>query len=208
MVHARRKFAEIVKIAKKPGKAHEAIEYFTALYLIEDQAREQKLSFEERKQLRRKETEPILEKFHCWLLRSKNKVPPQSAIGKAIGYTLKQWPFLIRYLDYGEVEIDNNWVENQIRPFALGRRNWLFVAHEDSAQIAALLYSLIQSAKMNNLNPRVYIHYLLTKVHALRKKEISAKDLLPNRIDKNLLNQFAENEFKKVQELFVPPLSN
>lgn len=206
MAHSRRKFAEIVKIAQKPGKAHEALEYFAALYAIENQAREQKLRFSERKALREKAAIPILEKFHSWLLESRRKVPPQSKIGNAIEYALKQWPFLIRYIDYGEVEIDNNWVENQIRPFALGRRNWLFVAHEESAQIAALYYSLIQSAKMNHLNPRTYMHYLLTKVHALRKKEICARELLPNRIDQNALKQFAEEEFKKAQEVFLPQL--
>lgn len=206
MAHSRRKFAEIVKISQKPGKAHEALEYFAALYAIEQNAREQKLNFDERKVLREKEASLVLKTFHSWLEDSKRKVPPQSKIGNAIEYALKQWPFLIRYINYGEVEIDNNWVENQIRPFALGRGNWLFVAHEESAQIAALYYSLIQSAKMNHLNPRIYMHYLLTKVHDLRRKEIFARDLLPNRIDKNLLNQFAEEEFKKAQKLFLPQL--
>jgi hypothetical protein len=114
-------------------------------------------------------------------------VPPKSGIGKAIEYTLKQWPYLIAYTNHGEAEIDNNWVENQIRPFALGRRNWLFVGTEDSAQIAALFYSLIQSAKLNDLNPRTYLHYVLTKIHAFRRKEIAARDLLPHIIDPTLL---------------------
>jgi transposase len=130
-------------------------------------------------------------------------VPPQSAIGVAINYTLKQWDYLKEYVDYGEVEIDNNWVENQIRPLALGKKNWLFVLHERSAQIGALYYSLIQSAKLNNLNPRIYLHYLLTQVHALRKNEIEAKDLLPHRINRQKLDTFAESEFQKSKTLFA-----
>ena len=202
MAHSRRKFAEIAKISKTVGKAHEALKYFAALYRIENQAREQKLIFEERKKLRQKESAPILEKFQDWLVKSKNQVPPQSTIGAAIQYALNQWCYLIQYVHHGEVEIDNNWVENEIRPFALGRRNWLFLAHEESAQIAALFYSLIQSARLNNLNSRIYMHYLLTQVHALRKKEINARDLLPHRIDRNQLQQFADNEFQKAKALF------
>jgi transposase len=161
------------------------------------------MSSVERQLLRQTEAIPILEQFQQWLLSSKNQVPPESAIGKAIDYTLKQWSYLIRYADYGEVEIDNNLVENQIRPFALGKKNWLFVMHKESAQIAALFYSLIQSAKLNELNPRIYLHYLLTQVHALRKKTVNPVDLLPHRIDRELLNQFTEIELKKVQSIFT-----
>jgi transposase len=133
----------------------------------------------------------------------KIQVPPESKIGKAIAYTLGQWPYLINYVNYGEVEADTNGVENQIRPFAVGRRNWLFVGHEESAQIGALFYSLIQSAKLNDINPRVYLHYLLTQVHALRKKEVEPLLLLPHRISLSTLTQFAENEFDKVKSLFA-----
>ncbi|MGB3946918.1 MAG: IS66 family transposase [Bacteroidia bacterium] len=203
--HSRRKFIEVVQISSKKvtGKANEALKYFTDLYEIENEARNQKLNYETRKLLRQNKALPIVEKFHEWLLKSKNQVPPESMIGKAIDYTLKQWPHLIRYLDYGELEIDNNWVENQIRPFALGRRNWLFVGNPASAQVGALFYSLIQSAKMNNLNPRIYLHYLLTQVHALRKNEVNPQDLLPHRIDLEKLKQFAEMQFKKTQAFFA-----
>lgn len=200
ITHSRRKFVEVEKIgsSKSTGKAQEALKYFAELYRIEEEARG-KLNFEERKLLRQKESIPLLEKFHEWLIHSKNQVPPQSAIGQAIDYTLRQWIYLKEYVNYGEVEIDTNWVENQIRPFALGRRNWLFVAHEESAQIAALFYSLIQSAKLNNLNPRVYLHYLLTQVHALRKGEVKARELLPHCINRELLQQFANAEFEKAK---------
>jgi transposase len=154
LTHARRKFAEIIKIAtpKSAGKAHEALSYFAELYRIEGNAKELKLSPDERKKLRQKEA-------------------------------------------------DTNGVENQIRPFAGGRRNWLFVGHGESAQIGALFYSLIQSAKLNDINPRVYLHYLLTQVHALRKKEVEPLLLLPHRISLSTLTQFAQNEFDKVKSL-------
>ena len=204
MAHARRKFVEIIKTASRnSGKAHEGMKYFTALYRLEQDAHKRKLSFEERKLLRQKEATPILEKFYTWLMQSKNHVPPQSGIGKAIDYTLKQWLYLKNYVHHAEVEIDNNWVENKIRPFALGKKNWLFVAHEGSAQIAALLYSLIESAKLNDLNARFYIHYLLTQVHALRKKEMDPRDLLPHRIDCALLQKFADQEFHKAQNIYA-----
>ncbi len=209
MAHARRKFSELVKITppKVRGKSHEALSKFSKLYQIEDQARNQKLNFDERKLLRQREAIPLLEKFYDWLLKSKKEVPPKSGIGAALEYTLKQWSHLIQYVHHGEVEIDNNWVENEIRPFALGRKNWLFVGSEESAQVAALFYSLIQSAKLNGLNPRTYMQYVLDHIHALRKREIPPQDLLPHRIDVNSLQQYAEAEFIKTKALFASSAS-
>jgi hypothetical protein len=202
--HARRRFAEVAKTGAKKslGKAGEALQYIARLYLIEEKARIDKMEFGQRKLLRQTQAIPILEQFYQWLLNSNKLVPPGSAIGKAIDYTIKQWRYLIRYTDYGEVEIDNNLVENQIRPLALGKKNWLFIMHEESGRIAALYYSLIQSAKLNNLNPRIYLHYLLTQVHALRKRIINPVDLLPHRIKPDVLTQFAENEYKKAQSIY------
>src|SRR3990167_7929752 len=108
----------------------------------------------------------------------KIQAPPQSALGKAVIYCLNQWPYLCRYVDYGEVEISNCWIENQIRPFALGRRNWLFVGNEQSANKSALLYSLIQTCKLNNINPRKYLVYVLNQAHKMRRNEIDPTSLL------------------------------
>jgi transposase len=204
--HARRKFAEVVKISttKSPGKAQKALSYFAQLYSLEQQARQEQMDFAERKHLRQTQAIPILLEFEQWLRTSKNQVPPQSTLGKAIDYTLKQWHYLIRYTEHGEAEIDNNWIENQIRPFALGKKNWLFLLHEASAQVAALFYSLIQSAKLNAHNPRIYIHYLLTQIHSLRKKQVNPVDLLPHRISHETLAQFAQREFQKAQSILIP----
>lgn len=85
----------------------------------------------------------------------------------------------------------------------IGKKNRLFVGHEGSAQKAALLYSLIQSAKLNEINPRIYLHYVLTQVHALRKKEVNAIDLLPHRVDRRLLDEFAAKQSEKIKEVLT-----
>jgi transposase len=93
-------------------------------------------------------------------------------LGKAIQYTLNQWPYLIAYLNHGMTELDTNYVENKIREIALGKKNWLFFGNQDCGNIHALFYSLIISAIINELNPRLYIHYLLTKIQDMRLKPL------------------------------------
>lgn len=183
--HARRKFVEVVKISgnNKTGKAGEMLKIIGQLYEVESEAKGK--DFEERKQLRQEKAKPILALIYSKL--QKINAPPQSALGKAVYYALNQWPYLSRYIDYGEVEISNCWVENQIRPFALGRKNWLFVGNEVSANKAALLYSLIQSCKLNHIEPRRYLIHVLNQVHKMRRKETDPVTLLPQFIDKQLL---------------------
>jgi len=183
--HARRRFMDVVKIngQNKSGKAGEMLLLIGKLYQIEVEAKNK--SFTERKALRQEKASRILELIHNKL--QKIHAPPQSALGKAVQYCLNQWVYLSRYVDYGEVEISNCWIENQIRPFAVGRRNWLFCGNEQSANKSALLYSLIQSCKLNNINPRSYLEYVLKQAHKMRRKEIDPVTLLPQFIDKNLL---------------------
>jgi hypothetical protein len=109
---------------------------------------------------------------------------------------MKQWPYLIAYLQHGMAEIDTNYVENKIRDIALGKKNWLFIGNEACGKIHALWYTLIISSIINDLNPRVYIHYILTKVHELRRGEIAPLTLLPDRIDVNKLERFAANQIE------------
>lgn len=185
--HGRRKFVDVVKINgnNKAGKAGEMLALIAKLYEVEAEAKG--LSHEERKALRQKKSKPVLDLIYARL--QKINAPPKSALGTAVQYCLNQWEQLCRYVDYGEVEISNCWTENLIRPFALGRRNWLFVGNEASANKSAFLYSLIQSCKLNNIDPRRYLIYVLNKVHAMRRKEIDPVTLLPQFIDKNLLTQ-------------------
>jgi len=183
--HARRKFTDVIKIngQNKTGKAGEMLNLIGKLYEVEREAKGK--SFDERKQLRQEKAKPVLELIHSKL--QKMNAPPQSALGKAVQYGLNQWLYLSSYVDYGEVEISNCWMENQIRPFALGRKNWLFVGNETSANKAALLYSLIQTCKLNNINARVYLEYVLGQSHKMRRKEVDPIVLLPQFIDKKLL---------------------
>ena len=179
--HARRKFADVIKVAgtKKPGKAHEAMSRIQKLYRIEAQARDEQLTHQQRYELRQKNAKPILDKLKPWLEQSIDQVPPKSVIGKAIAYALKQWPYLAAYVDHGEIEIDNNLVENQIRPFALGRRNWLFVGNERGANAAANIYSLIQACIINDVNLLQYFNTVLPQLAAVRRGDINAESLLP-----------------------------
>jgi transposase len=195
--HARRKFNEVIKITSdKGGIAAEMIERMKPLYALEARMRELKYSHRSRKYLRQKNAWPIIKELKKWLIRISPQVPPKSALGKAIQYTLNQWPYLIRYLRHGRAEIDTNWVENKIREVACGKKNWLFFGHVESGKIHALFYSLIISCVLNNLNPRVYLHYILTKIHDLRKGTVDAVSFLPHIIDQDVLQKFAAEQIE------------
>lgn len=195
--HARRKFAEVVKISSdRQGIAAEMITRLKPLYALEARLREAGAGHRTRKRLRQKTARPLLKEIHTWLHSLKNRVLPKSKLGRAIDYTLKQWPYLIAYLQHGLAEIDTNMVENKIRNIATGRKNWMFIGNEGCGRIHALWYTLIISSLMNDLNPRVYIHYLLTKVHALRRGEMDPMTLLPDRIDIKKLEQFSAEQIE------------
>ncbi len=183
--HARRKFVEVIKVNgnNKAGKAGELLGIIDKLYEVEREAKDQ--SFIKRKSIRQEKSKPLLELIYLKL--QKINAPPQSALGKAVQYALNQWPYLSNYIDYGEIEISNCWIKNQIRPFALGRKNWLFVGNELSANKSALLYSLIQTCKLNQIDPRNYLIYVLNQVHKMRCKEIEPEILLPQFINRKLL---------------------
>ena len=195
LTHARRKFNDVIKITNdKNGIAAEMIERIKPLYALEARMKEAKLLFHTRKRLRQKIAWPLLKNIHQWLRSVKSDVPPKSKLADAIHYTLSQWRFITAYVRHGMAEIDTNGVENKIRDIALGKKNWLFIGHKESGKIHALFYSLIISAVLNEINPRVYIHYLLTKIHDLRKKTIDPITLLPDRIDQAQLEQFAKDQ--------------
>ena len=183
--HCRRKFAEVVKISSSTGKAHEVIKWIGKLYQIESKAREEQLDFAARKKLRQDQAVPILEKIHD--LVTKSTAPPKSALGRAIFYTTNQWEELNSYVNHGEAEIDNNWVENQIRPFAIGRKNWMFLGNEKAGKTAAFFYSILQTCRMNNIDARKYLIYVLLQVGKMRRGEVEPGTLLPQFIDKSLL---------------------
>jgi transposase len=169
MAHARRKFDEAVKAQgvdrdnpEKIGKAMEGLRYLQALYRIERECKSS--SPEERYSVRQQKAKPLFETLRAWLDAALPTVAPQSMTGKALTYLHNQWPKLIRYLDDGRLSIDNNRVENAIRPFVIGRRNWLFSDTVRGAQSSANLYSLIETAKANGLEPYAYLRHLFTEL--------------------------------------------
>jgi transposase len=175
MAHARRKFYDL-HVSSKSQLAERALTFFTALYEVEREAHD--LDTAQRRQLRQDRARPIAAALHAWLLEHRSKVPPGSAITKAIDYSLKRWQALIRYLQDGAVPIDNNWIENQIRPWAIGRSNWLFAGSLRAGQRAAAIMSLIQSAKLNGHDPYAYLKDVLTRLPTQKASAID--ELLPH----------------------------
>lgn len=178
MAHARRKFADIVKLTKSKGLAHEAIKYFRALYKIEDEARLRQLSHQDRFNLRNEKTIPLILSFKQWLDTNLTKTPVQSKIHNAIRYTLLNWESLNNFLKDGRIEIDNNLIENAIRPFALGRKNWLFMGSSNGAKAGAILYSLIETCKANGIEPYQYFCKMLHQIRLCVSEDDYCK-LLP-----------------------------
>ena len=177
--HARRKFVEITKMAPKKGIAYESIKLIGKLYKIERQAKADNLSFEEIWRLRQKESKPILEKLNKFLLGHQDAVPPQGLLGKAISYSLKNWEHLIVYLERGDLEIDNNATEHCIKPFTVGRKNWMFKGCVKGAESSAAIYSLIETAKSCRLNPYDYLKDILIRLPLKIAAGEPLEDLLP-----------------------------
>ena len=147
--HARRKFFEADKASKKSKSALEGIKHIKKLYALENDLRNKKLSLEDFLEQRKSKAGPILDAFKRWLDKRSENVLPESALGKAVHYALNQWDYLIRYLESPYLTPDNNASENAIRPFVLGRKNWLFSGNPKGADSSCGMYSLIETAKQN-----------------------------------------------------------
>ena len=187
MAHVRRKFHEAVEARKKggkPGVADEVLALIAKLYEVEAEGRE--MDPMQRKHLRDQKSRPILDSMRSLLDRALITVPPKTLTGKGAGYTHKLWPRLIRYLDDGCLQIDNNFIENCIRPFAIGRKNWQFSHAPCGAHASMALYSMIETAKANDVNTYDYLCYVFAE---LPKAKILAdyERLLPYNIDRKQL---------------------
>ncbi len=175
MAHARRKFFEL-HASNKSQIAEEALRHIASLYDIEKAVRE--LKSEERLGYRQEHARPIAEALHKWMIVQRVRVSEGSATARAIDYSLRRWTALTRYLDDDQVPIDNNWEENQIRPIAIGRKNWLFAGSLRAGKRAAAVMSLIQSAKLNGHDPYAYLKDILERLPSHLARNI--EDLLPH----------------------------
>jgi transposase len=164
MAHVRRRFFEAAKISEQGKLAEQGIGYIKKLYETERKLRAEK---EDKKKTddwflteRRSQAGPVLEQFKEWLMKLNDEVPPRLLLGEAIGYALRQWEKLIRYLDSPHLTPDTNAAERSIRPFVQGRRNWLFCQSPDGADSSCGMFTLIETAKLNGLIPRDYLTVL------------------------------------------------
>lgn len=155
MAHARRYFEQALE--NNRNLAQHALREIQELYSIERFARENKLTLVERYDVRQESSMPILNQMHQWLKENIVKVAPQSAIGKALSYSLSRWDKLMIYASDGRLEIDNNLVENSIRPIAIGRKNYLFAGSHDAARRAAMIYSLLGTCKLKGVEPFAWL---------------------------------------------------
>jgi transposase len=175
MAHARRKFEKAKDNDLK--RAEYVLERMAKLYMTEREAREKGLSFDQRKELRTEQSLPVLQELELWMKEQLPDILPKSAIGQAIVYTLGLWPRLTRYVHNGQVEIDNNLVENSVRPVALGRKNYMFAGSHEAAQQAAMIYSFLGTCKINNVEPLGWLKDVLQRIqdHSIQKLD----ELLP-----------------------------
>ena len=176
LAHARRKFDELFK-ANASAVAAQAIQRIAWLYKIEADARP--LTSQERLQMRHARSKPLWDELHVWLKLERTRVPDGSAIAKAIDYSLSRWTGFGRFLVDGDVPLDNNHCENQMRPWALGRKNWLFIGSQLAGERAAVVMSLLQSAKLKGHDPWAYLKDVLTRMPTQLNSRLD--DLLPHR---------------------------
>jgi transposase len=162
--HARRKFidAQRQQPKGKTGKADIAVGLIQKLYAAEKISKDK--SVDERFEIRRTQAKPAIEKLKKWLEKTIQNTPPKTTLGKALYYLHNQWPRLVAYLEDGNLPIDNNRAENSIRPFVIGRKNWLFSSSQAGARASANLYSLIETAKANDLEPYAYLKQIYTSL--------------------------------------------
>ena len=195
--HSRRKFMEVLnahdkkknKKSKSGKQTKIALKFIKNLYKIEKECRENNLTPDEILKKRQNESVTVLNQFKLWLDNMAVRTPPKILLGKAISYTLKQWPRLIKYAEDGNLLIDNNMLENSIRPYVVGRKNWLFNKSVEGAHATAIFYTLVETAKAHNLNPEHYFNYIFEKLpladtvekhEALLPWNLTPEQIIPN----------------------------
>lgn len=175
MAHARRKFFDL-HVSNKSEIAQQALTTIGQLYDVERKVK--LLGTEERGRIRKDKSKPLLDALHEWLLLQRQRVTDGTATARALDYSLKRWVALSRFVEDGRLPIDNNWIENQVRPIAIGRGNWLFAGSLRAGQRAAAVMSLIQSAKLNGHDPYAYLKDVLARLPTQKNNRID--ELLPH----------------------------
>lgn len=176
LAHARRKFFDL-HASSKSQVAESALQQIGMVYEIEREV--QDLPADERQRIRQARSRPLLDALHRWMLLTRQKITDGSATAKALDYSLKRWVALTRFVDDGRLPADNNWIENQIRPIAIGRSNWLFAGSLRAGKRAAVVMSLIRSAKLNGHDPHAYLKDVLARLPTQRASQVD--ELLPHR---------------------------
>ena len=176
LAHARRKFFDL-HAANQSQIAEFALQQFGRVYEIEREVKE--IATDQRQTIRQQQTKPLLDALHQWMVLQRQKVPEGSASAKALDYSLRRWEALTRFVDDGQLPVDNNWIENQIRPIAIGRNNWLFAGSLRAGQRAAAVMTLIQSARLNGHDPYAYLKDVLARLPTQRVSLVH--ELLPHR---------------------------
>ncbi len=162
MAHARRYFEKALDNDK--ARSEHVLRKIQKLYALERVAKENSFTAEQITDMRLKEALPILEVLHEWMKDQYNQVAPKSGIGKALAYSLKFWNRLVRYTENGNWHVDNNPVENSIRPVALGRKNYLFAGSHNGARWAAMMYTFLGTCRLNEVNPYEWLKDTLDKI--------------------------------------------
>lgn len=180
MAHARRKFVDAEKYDKEA--AGFVIEKMKELYLLEERMREESMSWENRTALREEKAMPVLKELGEWLDQKVYLYPPKSPMGVAVGYAHKRWAGLSAYVLHGQMEIDNNLVENAVRPLAIGRKNYLFAGSHDAAEMTAGMYSFMASCKKNKINEFEWLKDVLERIQSINHKDLYK--LLPSNWEK------------------------
>lgn len=201
IAHARRYFVDIVKSTKKKGLAHQVVELIDKLYKVERELKEQNVSPAITFMTRIKNAMPLLKQIKTLLDEAQLKVPAKSPLGAAIFYTLNHWEALSAYLYDGRLEIDNNRAERSIKPFVIGRKNWLFHGNDIGARAGSILFSLIETCKQNQVEVFSWLKYVLANIHQAHSMEL-LEQLLPYNIDKALLS-----DMRNIPELIFPQKS-
>lgn len=185
MYHARRKFFEITKIVKSTdGVSHQVLKYIALISKFEEESK--LFDVDKRYQFRLKNEKPVLDELHDYLVAMQPRIPPKSPLGQAVFYTLNQWVKLNNYLLDGRLENNNNRMERAIKPFAIGRKGWLFADSVTGAEAAAIIFSFVETCKYHNVEPYDWFRYALAKIPLCQTDE-EVDALMPFNVDKSLL---------------------